>query len=49
MIPLFNINNYTIDTAKFDSLLNDSVVEEFEKEIASYVGAKYACFVLTRT
>ncbi len=49
MIPLFNINNYTIDTAKFDSLLNDSVVEEFEKEIASYVGAKYACSVHSAT
>ena len=49
MIPLFNINNYTINTAKFDSLLNDSVVEEFEKEIASYVGAKYACSVHSAT
>ena len=49
MIKLFNINNYTIDTAKFDSFLNDPVVERLESEIASYVGAKYACSVHSAT
>ena len=49
MINLFNINNYTIDTSKYDSLLNDSIVEDFENKIASYVGAKYACSVHSAT
>jgi len=49
MISLFNINNYSIDTSKFSSFLNDSVVEDFEKEIASFVGAKYACSVHSAT
>ena len=43
MINLFNINNYTIDTAKFSNLLHDNVVADFEKSFAEYVGAKYAC------
>tara|TARA_R110000824_G_scaffold98297_2_gene234554 strand:- start:188 stop:1120 length:933 start_codon:yes stop_codon:yes gene_type:complete len=49
MISLFNINNYSIDTSKFSSFLTDSVVEDFEKEIASFVGAKYACSVHSAT
>jgi len=39
---LFNINNYKIDTSKFDSLLHD-FEDELEKKFADYVGAKYAC------
>jgi dTDP-4-amino-4,6-dideoxygalactose transaminase len=42
MIPLFNINNYTIDTNIFSNLLHDKIVDEFENKIAEYVGAKYA-------
>jgi dTDP-4-amino-4,6-dideoxygalactose transaminase len=49
MINLFNINNYTIDTSNFNSFLSDPVVEEFENEIASYVGAKYACSIHSAT
>lgn len=43
MINLFNINNYTIDTSKFNNLLHDDVVQEFECAFAEYIGAKYAC------
>ncbi len=43
MIPLFNINNYKIDTSNFFHLLHDKVVTEFEKNFAEYVGAKYSC------
>jgi dTDP-4-amino-4,6-dideoxygalactose transaminase len=42
VINLFNINNHIIDTSKFSNLLHDSIVEDFENSIASYVGAKYA-------
>ena len=43
MIQLFNVNNYKIDTSKFNNLLHDSIVREFEDSFAEYVGAKYAC------
>ncbi len=49
MIQLFNINNHIIDTSKFSHLLHDGVVIEFEKKIADYVGAKYACSVNSAT
>jgi dTDP-4-amino-4,6-dideoxygalactose transaminase len=49
MINLFNINNYKLDTSKYSSLLNDPVVEQFEQEIASFVGARYACSVHSAT
>ncbi len=42
MIKLFNINNYTINTGNFTGL-HDEVVGDFEKKIAEFVGAKYAC------
>lgn len=42
MINLFNINSHIIDTSKFNNLLHDSIITEFESSIASYVGAKYA-------
>ena len=42
MIQLFNINDYVIVTSRFDHHLHGSVVTEFEKEFAKYVGAKYA-------
>ncbi|HAI44942.1 MAG TPA: hypothetical protein DCM40_46135, partial [Maribacter sp.] len=42
MINLFNINNYTIDTSKLTGL-HDSIVDRFEKRIAEFTGAKYAC------
>jgi len=42
MINLFNINNYTIDTSKLTGL-HDDIVDKFEKRIAEFTGAKYAC------
>ena len=48
MIKLFHINNYNIDTSKFSGV-HDSVVDEFEEKIASFVGAKYACGVSSAT
>tara|TARA_Y100000310_G_scaffold335653_1_gene418205 strand:+ start:32 stop:1009 length:978 start_codon:yes stop_codon:yes gene_type:complete len=49
MIPLFNINDYTVDTSSFSHALHGSVVEDLEKTIADYVGAKYACSVSSAT
>ena len=49
MIQLFNIDNNIIDTSEFSNLLHDEVVTEFEKQFASYVGAKYACSVNSAT
>ena len=49
MIHLFNINDNLIDTSKFSNLLHDDVVTEFEKKIADYVGAKYACSINSAT
>lgn len=42
MISLFNINQHTIDTKKYSSLLHDNIVSKFEQTIADYVGARYA-------
>ena len=49
MIQLFNVENNNIDTSKFSNLLHDEVVNEFEKTIAEYVGAKYACSINSAT
>jgi len=49
MIQLFKVNNHNIDTSNFSNLLHDNVVEEFEKTIANYVGAKYACSINSAT
>ena len=49
MIQLFKVNNHNIDTSKFSNLLHDNVVEKFEKTIADYVGAKYACSINSAT
>ena len=49
MIQLFKVNNHNIDTSEFSNLLHDNVVEEFEKTIADYVGAKYACSINSAT
>ena len=49
MIQLFNVENHVIDTSKFSNLLHDDVVTEFEKTIADYVGAKYACSINSAT
>ena len=49
MIQLFKVNNHNIDTSEFSNLLHDNVVEEFEKTIANYVGAKYACSINSAT
>lgn len=39
---LFNVNNYNIDTKKFNHLLHD-FESELEEKICEYVGADYAC------
>ena len=49
MIQLFKVSTHNIDTSKFSNLLHDNVVEEFEKTIADYVGAKYACSINSAT
>ena len=49
MIQLFNVNTHIIDTSEFSNLLHDEIVIEFEKKIANYVGAKYACSVNSAT
>jgi dTDP-4-amino-4,6-dideoxygalactose transaminase len=41
MIRLFNVPSHKIDTAKFSNLLHDSIVSEFENNLANYVGASY--------
>ncbi len=43
MINLMHVNDYVIDTSQFKPLLHDKIVDEFEKNIAEFVGAKYAC------
>jgi len=42
MVKLLHVNNYTFDTKDFTPLLHDPIIEEFEQNIANYVGAKYA-------
>jgi dTDP-4-amino-4,6-dideoxygalactose transaminase len=49
MINLFNINNYVVDTSKFNHHLHATVVRQFEEEFAEYVGARYACSVNSAT
>ena len=49
MIQLFNINSHIIDTSKFSNLLHGEVVMKFEKKIAEYTGAKYACAINSAT
>lgn len=49
MIQLFNVNNHIIDTSEFSNMLHDEIVTKYEKKIADYVGAKYACAVNSAT
>lgn len=42
MIPLFHIPSHKVDTASLGNLLHGSIVTEFEKAFAKFVGAKYA-------
>jgi len=49
MIPLFNINNYTIDTSTFTHSLHGDIVSDFETKFSKYVGAKYACSLSSAT
>jgi len=49
VIPLFNINDYIVDTSKFTHKLHGDVVTNFESNFAKYVGAKYACSVSSAT
>lgn len=43
MIQLFNINNYVIDTEKLGNHLHGKAVDELEKTVCEYVGAKHGC------
>jgi len=43
VIKLFHINDYVVDTSKYDSHLHGKVVTDFEEKFCEYVGAKYAC------
>lgn len=49
MINLFNIPNYTINTANFSSLLHDNIVNEFTQNFCQYVGGKYGCAINSAT
>jgi len=49
MIKLFNIKNYIIDTNRFENILHDQIVIDFENKFANHVGAKYACSVNSAT
>ena len=49
MIQLFNLDHHIIDTSEFNHYLHADVVSDLEKQIAEYVGAKYACSVNSAT
>ena len=49
MIKLLHVEDYKIDTSQFSPLLNDKVVERFEKQVCEFVGAKYACSMHSAT
>jgi dTDP-4-amino-4,6-dideoxygalactose transaminase len=49
MINLFHIPQHSIETSLLGNHLHGPVVEEFEKEFAEYVGAKYACTLNSAT
>ena len=49
MIKLLHVNDYKVNTADFSPLLNDPIVERFEKQICEFVGAKYACSLHSAT
>ena len=49
MIKLLHVEDHIIDTSDFSPLLNDKVVENFEKQICEFVGAKYACSIHSAT
>lgn len=49
MIPLFNLNNYVVDTANLGNHLHGPDVEEFTTNFCQYVGAKYGCTVNSAT
>jgi dTDP-4-amino-4,6-dideoxygalactose transaminase len=42
MIPLFKVPNATVSTATLGNILHGEIVDQFEKNFAKYVGAKYA-------
>lgn len=45
MIDLFYIPKYIVDFSLFKNVINDPIVEEFEKQFSIYVGADYSCGV----
>ena len=49
MIPLFHINNYTIDTSRLKNHLHGPIVDELVEEFCEYVGAKYGCALSSAT
>lgn len=49
MIPLFNLNRYTIYTGEYDHILHGSVVDDFVDSFCKFVGAKYGCALNSAT
>lgn len=49
MIDLFHIKKPIVDLSKFENIVHDKVVTEFEDAFAKYVGAKYAVAVNSAT
>jgi UDP-4-amino-4,6-dideoxy-L-N-acetyl-beta-L-altrosamine transaminase len=49
MIKLFHTPEFNLESYKFDHLLHDKVVSEFEEAMADYAGAKYALFLNSAT
>lgn len=49
MIDLFNINDYTINTATYKNLLHDKIVDDFVDSFCKFVGAKYGCALNSAT
>ncbi len=49
MVNLFSFENHTIDTARFTHLLHGRNVNELEKSISSYVGARYGVCLSSAT
>jgi len=49
MVNLFSLENHKIDTARFTHLLHGRNVNELEKSISSYVGARYGVCLSSAT
>ena len=49
MVNLFSLEDHKIDTSRFTHLLHGRNVNELEKSISSYVGAKYGVCLSSAT